>query len=294
MPAAAAAPGLTGLTQPAQLPAIERAATVLHTPCGKGTVCWHCWGPVQGRPLVLLHGGSGSWTHWVRNIGPLAGAGFRLYVPDMPGFGASSSLPTGVDADDVFPWLERGLHGLLGPRAIDLVGFSFGGLVAGLWAAAEPQRVARLVLVGAPALSSEQLPPLDLRLWQALPPGPERDAMHRHNLRVLMLAQDESVDALALALHAQNVVRDRLRKRRLMRTDILRLRLPTLRCTVHGIWGADDPLTLHRPALVAQTLPLAPGFGRLVQIPRAGHWVQYEAAEAFNAALSSMLPAAAR
>ncbi len=274
---------------PAQLPALERAATVLHTPCGDGTVCWHGWGPVQGRPLVLLHGGSGSWTHWVRNIAPLVQAGYRLLVPDMPGFGASAPLPSGIDADDVFPWLERGLNLLLGRQAVDLVGFSFGGLVAGLWTAAVPQRVSRLVLVGAPALSREQLPPMDLRVWQGLPPGPERDALHRHNLRVLMLAHDQSIDSLALVLHGENVVRDRLRKRRLMRTDILRQKLPTMRCTVHGIWGADDPLTLHRPTLVAQTLPLAPGFGSLVQIPRAGHWVQYEAAEVFNATLLPLL-----
>ena len=24
------------------------------------------WG--EGRPLVLLHGGTGSWMHWVRNV----------------------------------------------------------------------------------------------------------------------------------------------------------------------------------------------------------------------------------
>jgi 2-hydroxy-6-oxonona-2,4-dienedioate hydrolase len=29
-------------------------------------IVWREWG--SGSPLVLLHGGSGSWNHWVKNI----------------------------------------------------------------------------------------------------------------------------------------------------------------------------------------------------------------------------------
>ena len=52
------------------------------TPCGDGEVVWHTWG--TGEPLVLLHGGSGSWTHWIRNVEALAAAGRRVVVPDLP------------------------------------------------------------------------------------------------------------------------------------------------------------------------------------------------------------------
>ena len=69
----------------------------------------------------------------------------------------------------------------------EMVGFSFGGLVAGLWAQAWTARVARLVLVGSPGLSDALLPPLDLRRWDALPAGDARTAVHRHNLLQLML-----------------------------------------------------------------------------------------------------------
>lgn len=51
------------------------------------TTVWHEWG--QGQPLVLLHGGSGSWTHWLRNLLPLVDAGYRVIAPDIPGFGES-------------------------------------------------------------------------------------------------------------------------------------------------------------------------------------------------------------
>lgn len=269
--------------------ALLARATRWPTPCGDGDLVWHRWGTPGGPPVVLLHGGSGSWTHWLRNIDALAAAGHDVLVPDMPGFGESAAPPDGQDADVLPGWLERGLQVLIGERPVALVGFSFGGLVAGLWARDRPQRVARLVLVGAPALSSERLAPLDLRPWNALPPGDARLALHRHNLLQLMLAHADSATPLAVALHATNVERDRLRKRRLMLTDALAQLLPQLRCPVHGIWGALDVLYVQRLPLVGQVLGTAPGFAGLALLPAAGHWVAWEAADAFDAALAAAL-----
>lgn len=155
----------------ARVEALRQAAGRSETPCGDGSLVWRRWGPPEGRPVLLLHGGSGSWTHWVRNIGLLAQAGRQVLVPDMPGFGESAAPPDGHDAEVLPGWLERGLQTLVGHAAVDMVGFSLGGLVAGLWAQALPQRVAQLVLVGSPGLSAELLPPLDLRRWDLLPPA---------------------------------------------------------------------------------------------------------------------------
>ena len=138
--------------------ALQHAAERIETPCGAGTLVWHRWGPRHRPPVLLLHGGSGSWTHWVRNIQPLARAGLHVVAPDMPGFGASAVPPDGHDADVLPGWLELGLRTLVGDAPVQAVGFSFGGLVAGLWAQAFPARVARLVLVGSPGLSAELLP----------------------------------------------------------------------------------------------------------------------------------------
>jgi len=269
--------------------ALLAAATRHTTPCGAGDLVWHRWGPAGGAPVVLLHGGSGSWTHWLRNIAPLAAAGHAVWVPDMPGFGESAAPPDGQDADVLPGWLEAGLQQLAGTTPVALVGFSFGALVAGLWAQARPARVARLVLAGSPGLSAERLPPLDLRRWDVLPPGPERLAVHRHNLLQLMLAHAASATPLAVALHAANVERDRLRQRRLMLTDAVAHLLPQLACPVHGIWGAQDVLYATRLPLIGQVLGTAPGFRNLVLVPDAGHWVAFEAAGAFNTALAAAL-----
>ena len=122
--------------------ALQHAAERIETPCGAGTLVWRRWGPRQGPPVLLLHGGSGSWTHWVRNIEALTRAGRMVLVPDMPGFGESAAPPDGHDADVLPGWLELGLQTLVGPAPVQAVGFSFGGLVAGLWTQAFPARMA--------------------------------------------------------------------------------------------------------------------------------------------------------
>jgi len=265
---------------------LDAAARRVHTPCAEGVMVWRVWG--EGDPVVLLHGGAGSWNHWVRNIAPLVDAGRSVLVPDLPGFGESAP-PDGNDADVMPPWLEQGLDALIGATPCDFAGFSFGALVCGFLAVRYPQRVRRLVLSGAPALSAEVVRPIDLRLWRAVPEGPERDAIHRHNLRALMLARDESVDELAIALHGANVARDRMRRRRLMRTDALVRLLPQIGCPVFGIWGAEDVLYRTRLPVLARALEQARDFRLLELIPDAGHWVQYERAAAYNEALRRAL-----
>lgn len=272
-----------------ELSRLAASARVHHTPCGDGSLVWHAWG--QGRPVLLLHGGSGSWTHWVRNIQALVDAGHGVWVPDLPGFG-DSACPAGCsDADHLPPWLEQGCTQLLGAQAVDLVAFSFGALVAAYWAVDHPARMASLMLLGAPALSSERLPPLPMRFWAGIPPGERRDAAHRHNLRTLMLAHDASIDAQAITLHGANVERDRMRRRRLMLTDALLHLLPRIPAPLAGLWGEQDVLYRGRTQIIAPALALAPDYRGLTLVPDAGHWVQYEAADAVNACLVDWLRA---
>ena len=57
-----------------QIAAIENQAERLTTASGDGTMVWRRWAakePASARPVIFLHGGSGSWRHWIRNIEPL-------------------------------------------------------------------------------------------------------------------------------------------------------------------------------------------------------------------------------
>lgn len=289
------------MSAPQQLPPLEtdlpaQALRVLAqarrhaTPCGDGEIAWHVWGDDAHEPLVLLHGGSGSWTHWIRNVEALAAAGRRIVVPDLPGFGDSARPPGGQDADAVAPVLADGLRQLLGEAPVDVAGFSFGGLCGTLLAAAHPERVRRLVLVGAPGLGlrSRRLP---LTTWRDQPTLEGRIAAHRSNLATLMLHRPEAIDELAVALQAANVPRDRMHRRRLALTDIVLQTLPALPCPVDAIYGAADALYVESMHRLEPLLRNAPRFGELVLVPGAGHWVPYEAPAEFQRALLRLLPA---
>lgn len=281
---------------PPEVRQLLASATRLETPCGNGSMVWHRWQPDPAsaaagprRPVVLLHGGSGSWTHWLRNIEALVRAGRPVLAADLPGFGDSAPPATGNDADALPAPVEAGLQLLLGDAPCDLVAFSFGGMVAGLLAAQWPARVARLVLVGSPGLGVASRNTVTLTAWRHLPDPAEREAVHRSNLAALMLYRPEAITGLALRLHSDNTLRDRMKGRRLARTDVLARTLPKVCCPVHALYGREDALYSGRQDALAQALQSAPGFRGLQWIEDAGHWVQFEQPQAFNAELLAIL-----
>src|SRR5438105_14326658 len=86
--------------------ALERAGTRRTTHNGAGEVVWRIWG--HGDPLVLLHGGPGSWMHWVRNIAALE-RDFMLLVPHLPGPGAPGLPAPPISAETLAAMLPRRL-----------------------------------------------------------------------------------------------------------------------------------------------------------------------------------------
>jgi pimeloyl-ACP methyl ester carboxylesterase len=256
---------------------------------GANTV-WHTWGDEMQPCVVLLHGGSGSWTHWVLNIAPLRDAGWRVLVPDLPGFG-DSDLPAGcVDTDDMPPHLQAGLAQLQPVGPVSMVGFSFGGMTAALWLAAHPQAAQHLVLVGAPGMGLAVTDRIPLKGWRHLPSPEAQEQVHRHNLMALMLERPESLDELAMALHTANVTRDRVTRRRLSSTDIVARTLPQLQAKVSAIYGEHDALYRHRLSeLQAVMQSLSSHWDQWHTVTGAGHWVQFEDAPAFNRQLKRLL-----
>ena len=268
--------------------AIDKAKRI-ELPTPSGMQVWHVWNEAAGNPLVLLHGGSGSWNHWVRNVLPLSESR-AVWTLDTPGLG-DSELPSGAeDADDLSVPLAQGLEALFKENPVDTVGFSFGGLMAGFLAAQQPALIKRMVLVGVPGLGlSNNIP--NMRGFRVNMTHEERMGVHRNNLLAIMLHEEKNITPELLAMQEHNVLRDRLRRRRIARSDVLLSLQKHWTCEVHGIWGEKDALYEGALHLIPDLLTEC-NLKQFDIIQDAGHWVQFEAPDAFNQTLNRCLPLA--
>lgn len=274
----------------AHIAALRADATRHVTSSPDGDMVWHEWG--RGPALVLLHGGSGSWTHWIRNVATLARA-HRVLAGDLPGLGDSPMPAQAESIDALAAIVSAGIDALVpGDQPFDLAGFSFGGIVGGHVALAQAGRIRRLIIVGSPpfglatsgpANEVKAVPP-ELSLDQARP-------IHLHNLETLMFADAATIDALALRVHHDNLARSRLRSRKIARAGTLAQALRAAPCPLHGIWGEQD-VTVHPDLASLRELFLQGGPDNSFQVlDRVGHWAMYEDPARFNALLGARLGA---
>jgi 2-hydroxy-6-oxonona-2,4-dienedioate hydrolase len=267
---------------------LDAQAEEIRTPCGDGEMLWRSWGSA-GTPLVLLHGGAGSWLHWLRTI-PNFMADRRVIAADLPGLGSSAMPPLGSDGDAIAEIVGQGLRSIIGPALrADLVGFSFGGVVAGLIAAKPLTATRLLVLVGSGGLGVIRKTALLERVRDKT--GAARDAAHRTNLNRWMIANIGQIDPLAIRIQDWNSRHARLDSRPIGVSDLLAPALPSVRARVAGIWGALDHAVQGDTDRVETVLRrLCPRLEFRV-VPDAGHWVAYEEPENFVAALRDITSA---
>jgi pimeloyl-ACP methyl ester carboxylesterase len=279
------APIADAATAQALLEHLDRTARHWETPCGDGTMVWRGWG--DGPVVLLVHGGAGSWRHWARNLAALS-RGHTVIAPDLPGLGQSARAPDPISAESVAAVVGQGLAQVIGTEApIDVVGFSFGGVIAGLVAANAADRVRSLTVIGTGGLGPPNRSVELVRVRDRT--GADRVAAHRDNLLRMMLANPASVDALALEIQEQNTKQARLNSGFMWMSRALHDALPLVRGHVHAFWGEhempDRAMLNVRIGLLRQVRPDV----EIEVIPNAGHWVFYEAAERFNAALLRIL-----
>ncbi|MFK8253042.1 alpha/beta fold hydrolase [Ancylobacter terrae] len=282
------ADGTAAHTSPAEtVAAIACRARRFETRLADHPLVWRGWG--RGRPLVLLHGGYGSWTHWIANVEALATRHFVL-APDLPGFGESGDPDDPATAEGVATPVLAGLDRIIGGQtAFDIAAFSFGGSVAGVIAARLGSRVGRLALVGSGGLRLGRAEPVALTSTRGVEDAAAIDTIHRANLAAFMLHRAESVDDLAAYVQAQNVARARVKSRRISRMGVLHDLLPRIPARLIGIWGEEDAIARGHLDARESLLKACDPRAAFHRVPEAGHWVQYERAPAVNAILAQEL-----
>lgn len=277
------------MTSPAETIArIEGQAMRVETVCGEGHMVWRRFG--QGTPVILLHGGSGSWRHWIRAVEPLVAAGRQVWAPDLPGF-AESDLP---DPPVEFPSISRavieGIRTIMpGDGHLDIVGFSFGAHTSQYVAEALGSRVDRLVLVNGHVMGVLQAQPHQiLERWRDITSAEERRAIFKRNLASLMFANPDNIDDLAVHIYEGDLPRSRVRPPKFINKRDLST-LSRLGCRIVNIAGEHDPLGTpsvpEQQAWLKRERPDA----EIHMVRGAGHWVMYEAAETFNGILLGVL-----
>lgn len=239
-----------------------------------------CWG--RGAPLVLLHGGMGSWTHWGRNIGALARK-FTVITFDMPGYGDSRDVGP-IGEDGYIDWVTDVFAEIVSEaNPAGLVGFSFGAVIAAAVSTRQPLRVARLSLLGPGGFG---YPAGRSIVLQKLPKGDAASAEVRKtaafNLGQWMLSAVPDADDPVVDMQLRNLARARFDNRQISAKDRLVADLAALTCPIQLIWGGRDVLTF--PSIrtrLDRCLAVRPDLEARI-LPAGGHWVQYECAEEAN------------
>ncbi len=245
----------------------------------------------EGPPVVLVHGsgpGVTAYANWRLTIPDLA-RHFRVLAPDMAGFGFSEKPGTyGMEI-----WMGQiiGFLDALGLDRVSLVGNSFGGGLAIRVAVEHPERVHRLVLMGAAGVVFPITEGLDA-VW-GYQPGVEN---MRRLLDIFAYSRELVTDELAEVRYRATIepgVQEAFaamfpapRQRWVDNLATPEDRIRGIRHETLIVHGRDDRVV---PLDNAYRLHALIDTSDLHVYGRCGHWTQIERSDAFNRQLIDFL-----
>jgi len=252
---------------------------------GGHRIHYYVRGPVAGPPIVLVHGLGGRSRDWVQLAPYLVKAGYRVYTPDLLGFGQSDKPADATYSIPEQSALVVSFMDAMGLRQTDLLGWSMGGWIVQRIAGEHPERIRRLVIVDSAGLSAP--PDWDTRLFT--PASPEE----LDRLDALLMPHPPTVPGFLARDIARVSAEDgwvikRALADMLKGHDVTDAVLPTLKMPVLLLWADQDhimPLPLGRKmhALVPQS--------RLEIAPNCGHLAPQQCAGMYGPALVQFLTA---
>ena len=249
-------------------------------------ISFRIWGQ-SGPILVLLHGGYGSWMHFLKNVEELS-KNFQVIVPDMPGFGESESLPKVPNLDEYAQTLVDALSSLTNGSNYNIIGFSFGSAIGSHMIKFAGDSVNRLTLVGYNRTGNMPFKRPKMLSWRAAKTEEELNTAQRHNLSVMMIHKQEKIDDMAINLQTLNTKGAKVRSLEIVASHDLPNRILNISQPIDIIWGEFD-VTLINGIDDAQNRmkELIPDV-KFHIIQNSGHWIQFEEYEKFNSTIEKI------
>ncbi len=253
------------------------------TDVGGYLIHYYALGPADGPIVVLVHGLGGRSEDWEKLAPFLAKAGYRVYLPDLPGFGKSEKPEDFSYSVSDEAKIVTGFFDALGLKQVDLGGWSMGGWIVQIVAAQHPDRVRRLMLFDSAGLyvrpdwdtklftpvSAAELDKFDALL---MPHPPQLPAFV---VKDILRTSSEHSWIIRRAMDAMLTGRDT--------TDSV---LPSLKMPVLIVWGEVDHITpLSEGQKMHQLIPQS----HLEVIPGCGHLAPNECAGQIGPGVVSFL-----
>jgi Predicted hydrolases or acyltransferases (alpha/beta hydrolase superfamily) len=248
-------------------------------------------GAIDAPPLVLIHGFCASTHVWRETFLPLAENGFRVIVPDLLGYGFSEKPRAGDYTFDSQARMIALLMEHLGIESATLVGSSYGGAVAATCALDFPEKVSKLVLVGA-VINDEPVRQPMARLVTApligdlLTPfmvDSERLSRWRQKKKVWsegspLAFDEERIQARHRPLRSSSAHRAVLRTLRNWSATRIQQEAHSIKQPTLLVWGdSDNEIPLRNGEILNEAMPDA----RLVIFRHCGHLPQEEYPDKF-------------
>ena len=233
----------------------------------------------KGNPLVLLHGYPLDHHIWYV-IAPMLENDFDLILPDLRGFGKSTTVDTPYTLDD-FAADIAGLLDHLGVEKAAIAGHSMGGYVALAFANRYPTRISGLGMISSQALADT--PERKEGRYKSAADVADNGTQSVVEGMAAKLTPDEQVREAALVVmkNQQPAAFVGALKAMAERIDASSLldafKFPVV--LVHG--DADELIPIERAWEIKVTVPHA----QMVELPGVGHLPMMEAPEKTAAAL---------
>jgi pimeloyl-ACP methyl ester carboxylesterase len=272
------------------LSAIEKNCNKVFIKSKDSKVCWRSWG--KGKPLILLHGGYGSWAHWIKQAIPFS-KNYNVLIPDMPGFGESEDLTLPHTPEKISANIAETLLKLISPEETPIIcGFSFGGLIAGhlsynlIERGLNPEK---LILVGPGGLGAKRGEMRNMIARHSKMSEEEIYQAHKTNLEILMMNDATKVDDWSVHIQKQNTDAHRIKSRPISSTDTLARILEKQDVPLFLLWGEKDASV---GVYLEDRMSILRDINSKVRFHveyNLGHWIMYENDVIFNKILNNFI-----